>query len=313
MSTPIAVWANESVWIDTDPACGFSASSDVDDCLALVMALNSPELNIRGVSTIYGNEELEVSQKTIGTLWNLMRDHMGEKSLPPVYRGAYHNHSRSMEKTAATFALVEALQNEKLTIVALGPLTNIAALLHHYPELKSQIKSIIAIAGKRPNERFYPGENRLTIMRDFNFKKDRTSFASVFKSDVDLTLVGFEAASHIKLTSVDLRELDAGSAVSKWLSRQSLGWLKLWNETFENNGFYPFDSLAVGYAIDPAYLNCQRMNARIKNLNFVFWESPHEIEVSHQFSDQRAVTFCLKPKKSFHPFLLQRLIAAPTG
>ncbi len=74
LSTPINVRASESVWIDTDPACGFSASSDVDDCLALVMALNSPELNIRGV---------------------------------------------------------------------------------HYPELKSQIKSIIAIAGKRPDQRFY--------------------------------------------------------------------------------------------------------------------------------------------------------------
>ncbi len=54
----ICTWAMSSllqaepVWIDTDPACGISRTSDVDDCWALHLALRSPELEIRGISTV---------------------------------------------------------------------------------------------------------------------------------------------------------------------------------------------------------------------------------------------------------------------
>ncbi len=195
LSAPISAWTQHAVWIDTDPACGHSSSSDVDDCLALVMALNSPELSIRGVSTVYGNEDLEVSQNILRELWKVMEKQSNIRNLPPTYQGAVHDHSKSMEMTEVTVALADALRKEKLVIIALGPLTNIASLLHNHPELKSRIKSIIASAGKRPNQLFHPGNNKLTIMRDFNFKKDRTSFDFVFKNGVDLVLVGFEAAS----------------------------------------------------------------------------------------------------------------------
>jgi hypothetical protein len=43
------------VWIDTDPACGLEATDDVDDCWALLLALKSDAIAIRGVSTIFGN------------------------------------------------------------------------------------------------------------------------------------------------------------------------------------------------------------------------------------------------------------------
>jgi hypothetical protein len=88
--------------------------------------------------------------------------------------------------------------------------------------------------------------------------------------------------------------------------------LKLWDDTFENDGFYPFDSLAVGYAVNHGYMECKLINARITDRRlFFFWVKPHEIEVSKKFPDQKQVTFSFKPKKQFHHFLIQRLVSPP--
>ena len=45
------------VWIDTDPSCGEGLGHDVDDCLALIQALNSPEIEIVGIGTVFGNTD----------------------------------------------------------------------------------------------------------------------------------------------------------------------------------------------------------------------------------------------------------------
>ncbi len=45
----------EPVWIDTDPACGLKSSDDVDDCWAIAQALTSPELEVVGIGTVFGN------------------------------------------------------------------------------------------------------------------------------------------------------------------------------------------------------------------------------------------------------------------
>ena len=50
--------AARPVWIDTDPICtGTGRSDDIDDCWALLYALASPELAVRGISTVFGNAE----------------------------------------------------------------------------------------------------------------------------------------------------------------------------------------------------------------------------------------------------------------
>ncbi len=58
VSNPAAAASSSAptpVWIDTDPACGATATADMDDCWALFAAVRSPELRIRGISTVFGN------------------------------------------------------------------------------------------------------------------------------------------------------------------------------------------------------------------------------------------------------------------
>ena len=54
-------YAKQAVWIDTDPACGHAKTDDVDDCWALFLALRSNEMDIRGISTVFGNGSGEKS------------------------------------------------------------------------------------------------------------------------------------------------------------------------------------------------------------------------------------------------------------
>jgi len=57
--TPVC--ANERVWVDTDPACGHCYTSDPDDCFAITALLRAHDIKVVGISTVFGNAEIEVT------------------------------------------------------------------------------------------------------------------------------------------------------------------------------------------------------------------------------------------------------------
>ena len=59
-----AVRLPERVWIDTDAACGHGRATDPDDCFALLALIRAPGLEIVGVSTVFGNAPLDVTDRT---------------------------------------------------------------------------------------------------------------------------------------------------------------------------------------------------------------------------------------------------------
>ena len=129
--------AKLSTWIDTDPACGQGATNDVDDCWALMMALRSPELNIRGISTTFGNTKgetaLQVARQAI-TYGRHANGHMGGAAQIPIYEGSHAQGSPQWKSTQASAAIASLLHQESLTIIAQGPLTNIATVIINHPD-----------------------------------------------------------------------------------------------------------------------------------------------------------------------------------
>ena len=299
------------VWIDTDPAIG-EPERDVDDGLALVQAFHSPELDIRGVSVVFGNAPLEqgfpIAQRLVGKY--------GPARLK-VFRGAANADALSTD-TDASRALAASLRKEPLTILALGPVTNVATVLSKYPELSSRITRVIAVAGRRPGQRFTTGTVNKAGHRDFNFELDPRGFQILLDAKVDVVLAPFEISSKIWMRNADLDRLAAArSAAARSLAAPSRDWLSLWRRLFGVDGFNPFDTLAVAYAISPAGFACERLNARIETLADDETEAGVQgtkvdrkpyLLASSTFADAPAqVTYCATAPEGFKQDLLARL------
>ena len=248
------------------------------------MALRSPGLTVRGIGTVFGNSDGKTSFRTARALAR----RVGAVA-PPIHKGAA---SSSAGSTAATTALATALRLEPLTVVALGPLTNIATLLRLHPELAHRIIRIVAVAGRRPGQRLRVGARWWMHVHDMNFNKDVAAFDVVLASGVPLTLVPFEAAARVTIERRHLARLAAGDAAARWLARLSEGWLSFWQTWFRVDGFHPFDGLAVAYLTMPALFTCERLHARVRDETFLGHRYGSVLEVSQSFAEPSQVTYC---------------------
>ncbi len=297
------------VWIDTDPALG-EPDRDVDDGFALIQAFHSTELAIRGISVVFGNVPLD---RGVSIAERLVRDH-GPAGLR-VFTGAAGASALGAE-TAASRAMAEALRRERLTILALGPATNVATMLKSNPGLAPRVVRIVAVAGRRPGQRFSTGTTNQKGHRDFNFELDPEAFRTLLASGVPIVLTPFEISSKIWIESGDLDRLDAGSAAARELAAPARRWLALWQRLFKVDGFNPFDALAVGYAADPSGFRCETLPVEIRTLpddatepgmQGVKVESKPYLLVSQTFAGAARALYCSTAPSRFKGDLLERL------
>lgn len=302
-SPPIAVW------IDTDPAVGVP-DRDVDDGFALLQAFHSPELQVRGVSVVFGNAPLAQA-------WPIGRRivrRYGPAGLR-AFRGAAAASDLGVE-TAASRALAVALARERLVVLALGPATNVATVVRNHPELASRIVRIVAVAGRRPGQRFTTGTLNANGHRDFNFEQDPDAFRVILASPAPLTLAGFEVSSNVWMTDEDLAVLARGSPGARWMVAPARGWLGLWKRTFGVDGFNPFDTLAIAAVASPDLITCEELPVRIdvrpddvteqRMQGTTVADKPYLL-VSRAFEPARKVDYCTLPAPAFKADLLRRL------
>lgn len=299
-----------AVWIDTDPAVGV-ADRDVDDGFALLQAFHSPEIVVRGVSVVFGNAPLAQA-------WPIGLRIVGRFAPPAVraYRGAARASQLGTE-TAATRALAAALRREPLIVLVLGPATNVATVLKNHPELRPRILRVVAVAGRRPGQRFTTGTTNPKGHRDFNFEEDPEAFRVLLASAVPLTLTPFEISSKVWLRLPDLDAMARADATTEWIVRPARKWLGLWTRTFGVDGFNPFDTLAVARVTSPSLLTCETLPARIDVLPDDATEarvqgttvsSKPYLLVSRDFrAPAVAVEYCYDSADSFKADLLRRI------
>ena len=241
------------VWIDTDAACGHGPRTDPDDCFAIALLARSPGIEIAGISVVAGNAELDQVERTTRELAKALERETGRRLR--VYRG--HG------------ALSAALAAAPLTLVALGPLSNVAAALEERPQLRARVARVVAVMGRRPGHLFHPAEGARggawlghgPIFRDFNFALDTHAAARVLAMSLPLTLVPYDAARGVAITVADLDRLDASIP---WLVQRARGWLEYWRTDMGRLGFFPFDLLAAAYVVDPSAFRCTGVRAEVR-------------------------------------------------
>src|SRR5450432_842439 len=136
--------AQTDVWIDTDPSIGLPGR-DADDGFALVQALRSPQIRIRGISTSWGNAS---GPQTFAIAREIAARFGADGGITEskIFAGA--NAAGELgQSTAATTALAAALRERRLTYIALGPLTNLATLLQREPSLRDRVERVVFLGG----------------------------------------------------------------------------------------------------------------------------------------------------------------------
>lgn len=175
-------------------------------------------------------------------------------------------------RAAAQVALVAALQVGTLDYIALGPLTNLAAVLRQDPGLARNITRVVAVMGRRPGHRFHPSENRASgamlfghgpIFRDLNAVLDHQAVSVVLRSGIPLVLLPYTAARHVMVTGGDLDALAGSAPAGQWVAQRSRAWLDFWHSEVGLEGFYPFDLMAAAYLRDPRRLRCAQVNSSV--------------------------------------------------
>ena len=181
------------VWIDADPACGTGGHRDPDDCLALLSLASATGIDIVGISTVFGNAPVSETDRVMRALVGQLspRADRIKPAVLPVFKGCGAATQKCLEDGGgleAQAALRHALQAGTLDYVALGPLTNLAAVLTQEPALAGRIPRVVAVVGRRPGHRFHPSENRCIgamlfghgpIFRDLNAVLDTRAVAVV--------------------------------------------------------------------------------------------------------------------------------------
>lgn len=238
------------IWFDTDMMMGMPDTKprEVDDGVTLMMALRQPEVSIAGISTVtyvdYGADLIR----------NYILPNYG-KRYPggiPVYKGSPKADDVGV-KNEATEALYQALKKEKLTLLAIGPVTNVATLLLNHPEVASQIDSVVMCIGRQPGKPFDPGLGRINVY-DYNYEKDTASMNVLLRSKVHLVFAGFESSSSLLIHQWDIRHLKTSSkAPERWLYDVLTKWQKRAETLFGVNGFIPYDATPLGIITHPQY------------------------------------------------------------
>lgn len=305
--TSISISAQTKVWFDTDIMIGMQdkEAREVDDGITLIMALKQPQIEIVGISNVtyvdYG----------FGVINKILKWHNKGKEIP-VYKGSPNATDLGIENDG-TKAIYKALKKEKLTILALGPVTNIATLIKNHPDIISQIDKIVMCAARTPNLPFNPGNGKLNVF-DYNYEMDMKSMNILLQSVIPLEFAGYEPSSYLHIGTIDLASLDLSIEGDKWLFDVVQPWMELNLKYFGVRGFIPFDCAALGLVTHPEYFTYYE-NISIKvtyKKNDAIIIQPkipfkNFLEVSYKFKTTKKVKYARKSLQGFEEKILETL------
>jgi inosine-uridine nucleoside N-ribohydrolase len=220
--------------IDTDNAAG-SPSGDVDDAFAIAALLRSG-VPVAAVASVSGNTSEAMADRNNRVLGGLCG-----------YAGSY---LRGVEAGDVPDRIDRADLQTPLRFVALGPLTNLSAVLTRCSE------AVLVGSNLTSHGRFPPW-----WPHEFNLTKDRAATRAVFASDLPLTVIPLDVARRLRVGPRELRDLQG--PVGDFLRRHSARWSRRSLLLRGSRRFPVFDLAAAVYVLDPSLVTLEETRVRL--------------------------------------------------
>jgi inosine-uridine nucleoside N-ribohydrolase len=247
-----------------------------DDAIALLLALASPEVELLGVTTTYGNQTLEKTTANAVRVLELVGRTdvpvaMGlERPLERELAVAAHVHGESgldgpvlpaAETPAASLNAVDFLADvvgridRPVTLVPTGPLTNVARYLEMHGS--DGIERIVLMGGSI-------AEGNITPAAEFNIWADPEAARRDFSSGLDLTMIGLDVTHQALLGPEEEARLRAAGRVGTFVAELNVFFSRYHRETYGWNGAPIHDAVAVARVIRPALVETRHRNVEIE-------------------------------------------------
>jgi inosine-uridine nucleoside N-ribohydrolase len=282
--------AAQKIMIDTDPGH--------DDAMALMLACKSPELDVLAVTTVCGNSTIENTTRNA----RYILDFIGQGDIP-VYSGAAKPLTRDLIQAVVHGASgLEGIdpQNEprltdnavdqilrlvkenprELTIVALGPLTNVALAIQKDPGVMRLVKQIVAMGGAIETA---GNKNRVA---EFNIFVDPEAADIVMRFPVPKILVPLDTCNHVQMRLTDFKKVTDTDLQSLLVKMMRLYIANLSKDAGVAAALM-YDPLTVFYLLQPESCKTKPYNIQI--------ETAGEYTRGMTVADRRTVTDGLAP------------------
>jgi purine nucleosidase len=255
--------------VDTD--CG------VDDALALLVLLASPEVEIGAICAVHGTGSVEQVTRNVRAVLEV-----AGRGDVAVYQGAgrpllreaiYSPHvhganglgdaelapPRSGGDVGATIDLYadKEAAAQPFTLLTLGPLTNVAIALAARPSLASRIERVVAMGGAL----WIPGT--FTATAESNIGKDPEAAAMVLGAGVPLTLVPMDLVAQVRLSTADLAALGVKSARGAFAASITRTYAEFHRAQRGVDGIVPADAVAAAYLLRPELFGTEELYVEI--------------------------------------------------
>ena len=249
------------VIIDTDPGLGLKYA-DVDDGLALFLMLNNPYFEVEGITTVFGNSPVNKGFPLAKYYLKIA----GQTNIP-CKKGAARASDLGCLTEASSFLVEKVKENpNELTLFTLGPFTNIATALEHYPSLLDDLKQIVIMGGTLSpltvfnkyyrwiDRRFFEKITIPSLVAEFNSVQDPRATKKVLEAPTNTPRVqmGLEMCCRTVIREEHIDRLRAAKTpISEFITQNVPFWLKMWKLLSGRGGFYPFDTCVPIYTLNP--------------------------------------------------------------
>jgi purine nucleosidase len=296
----------------------------VDDALALILAFHSPELEVKAVTAVNGNVPLPLAfqniQKVLSLIQPFEKPIIAKGADRPLRGGPIHAHSvhgkyglgearidvkqgKEWWKYSPSHAadLITSLARQfpdEMTLIAIGPLTNLALGLQKDPEGMKKLKEVVVMGGAVRTA------GNITPYAEFNIFTDPLAAQLVFESGLPIRLVPLDATHHVYLTPRLIEEtiIPMKTAFSRFLIEATR--YDITSHLFQrgSKSIYLHDPLAVGIIVDPDMVQTERLSIQAETR-----EGEHYGQTSVISANQK-IEVCLEvDSEGFLELFLSRL------